>query len=184
MLFITIVLMDFYMPVNEMPYDHWNPLVRFYFNGILKKAVKLADLKTGETVLDFGCESQQLKKFIPKGVKYVGFDIVPGNSDLKDYRQARPNVVFALSVLEHLEEKELEYTLNDFKQMGVKKLVVSLPTEHFISKILAWLHGFSEEHEDEHKTNWKSVYKILSSRLKQEKTAGFYTMQKMSVWAL
>lgn len=167
-----------------MPYKHWNPLVRFYFNGILAKVVKLADLKPNERVLDFGCQKQHLKNFLPKTVKYTGYDIEPAYSDLRDYSVQRFDKIFALNVLEHLDEKELKQTLRLFKRTGAKKLIVSLPAEHAVGKFLAFIHGYSHSHEEEHKNNWKNVERILSEELVPEKKTGFFTMQKMSTWQL
>lgn len=172
------------MHEKEMPYRHWNPLVRFYFGGILRKAVGLAGLKGNEMVLDFGCQSRELKNFLPKGIFYTGFDINPAYSDVRDFSRKKFDVIFALNVLEHLDEKELRQALGKFRSTGAKRLVVSLPTEHAIGRFLALIHGYAEKQKHVHKSSWKQVERILAEELTPEKRTGFFTMQKMSTWLL
>ena len=167
-----------------MPYEHWNPLVRFYFNGILSRAVKLGEVKQGEKVLDFGCQRQALKRFLPKTVGYTGYDIQPAYSDIKDFSAKKYDKIFALNVLEHLDKKELTNVIRLFKKTGAKKLIVSLPVQHALGRLLAFIHGYSHSHEEEHKNTWKEVEMALGKELVLEKKAGFFTMQKMSTWKL
>ncbi|HUW44033.1 MAG TPA: hypothetical protein VMV95_03685 [Bacillota bacterium] len=119
--------------LDQMNYK--SRIMKWYNTKILKEVVNLAELKGNEKILDFGCSYQQeLKKYVPNGVKYVGFDIVSAWSDVKDYRKLKGvDVVFALNVLEHMyNSQELQEHLNNFKKIGAKKIIVALPIENII----------------------------------------------------
>ena len=111
---------------------------RFFFKRILQKAVEISEIGLNETVLDFGCERQELKKFLPKSADYVGFDIEERFSDIAAIEGLKDvDTVFALNVLEHLQsEQELERVLKVFKNIGAKKLIVALPRNDIISQLL------------------------------------------------
>lgn len=122
--------------LNQM--DYKSPIMKWYNNGILKAAVEMAELRGGEQVLDFGCSYQkQLAKFLNVPVHYVGYDIVPAWSGIKDYRTIKADVVFALNVLEHLYSKEeLQKILKNFRAIGAKKVIVALPSENYVEYLL------------------------------------------------
>lgn len=129
-----------------------------YFDKIYSEAVKMAELKPSDYCLDFGCGNQRLKPFV--NCKYVGFDVLEKFSNLSDYRKEKPSVVFALNVLEHLNEHEL----SDFQQWAYEikpKLVVSIPTNSFLSKFFVWLLGYGLVHEVEHLNYWQPIVKEL-----------------------
>ena len=144
-------------------YKSKNPFLRWYEWRRLKKAAKLANLKGNETVVDFGCNIRALQKVLPKTCKYIGFDVVSEYSDIDDYtRLKNVDVVFALAVFEHLDEKQLRTVLGNFKKMGIKKLVVELPREEGrVSRLANGLLGLEFEHVLNHKTDWKKVVRIV-----------------------
>ena len=125
--------------------------------------MKSANLKGKETVMDFGCNIRALKEVLPKGCKYIGFDVVSEYSDIDDYTRLKGvDVVFALAVFEHLDEKQIRSTLKNFREMGVKKLVVELPREEGrVSRLANALLGLEFEHVLNHKTDWKTAVRII-----------------------
>lgn len=129
---------------DEKCYKNKNPLVRWYFYKLLKTAVQISKTKKEDTILDFGCCKKRLKQFLPKETKYLGYDIDPKLSMIKDYKKTRPTTVFAINVLEHLDERQLTETLKEFKKMGVKKIIIGNPTINTISKIVIRLSGLSK----------------------------------------
>lgn len=112
----------------------------------------------------------------------MGFDIIPELSGIEDYTKTRPDIVFALNVFEHIEEKELRKILENFRKMNVKKLVTAQPVEHPIGKFLAFLSGLYFEHKHVHKLRWFEVHRIVSDYFRAEKQESFWTMQKISLW--
>ncbi len=161
-----------------------NPVIRWYQWGRLKKAVKIAGLKGNETVLDFGCNFQALKRVLPKGCKYIGFDSVPNYSDISDYSKLKNvDVAFALFVFEHLREKEVESVLQNFKKMGIKKLVVELPWEESMaSRLINGLLGLEFEHVINHKIGWRAAAKAIDKHFECVKYRHHLWISWISVW--
>ena len=144
-------------------YNSRNPVARGLEWGRFKKILKMADLNGKESILDFGCGAKSLKKALPKGCKYVGYDVVSDYSDVKDYKKLKGiDVVFSLSVFEHLTAKDLESNIKEFKKMGVKKLVVELPREDsFLNRFGSWLFGLEFDHAVNHRLSWREAIKII-----------------------
>ncbi|MDD2807588.1 MAG: class I SAM-dependent methyltransferase [Patescibacteria group bacterium] len=71
---------------------HYRGIQKIYFDAILKALVKVGGLNSADRkILDFGCGTQQLKTFLTNQ-KYVGYDIVPEYSDVKDWDQVDFNI--------------------------------------------------------------------------------------------
>ncbi len=171
-------------------YFHPNPLVRFYFNQLLVEAVKIAGIQPDDIVLDFGCgKYQQLKKFLysdyvkNKPLKYFGYDVVREWSDvffIDNIPPPKPDTVFALSVLEHLNHSELIDALTTFKTMCTK-LITVIPLERYYSRILG--NCVSIHHtENEHKVSFKEIHKILADTFTFEKEKDFFGMARITRW--
>jgi len=138
-------------------------LGKLHFKKVLQQAVKIAELKGSETVLDYGCEERFLEQELPKGVKYFGYDIVPGFCTVNDYTKLRGvDVVFALNVLEHItSEEELEKVLLNFKKIGAKKLVVAIPNEGAWNSILRFIFNWDARNFFHHALDIKLIAKAL-----------------------
>lgn len=117
-----------------MTYDR--SILGYHSRKIVKNLLEMARLKKGMTVLDYGCEEQMLKKHIPKGVQYIGYDIKPEYTDIHDYTKVRPDVVIMSNILEHIPLEETREIFQNFKTMGVKRLVISYPMDNWISQLL------------------------------------------------
>jgi len=144
-------------------YNSRNPVARALEWGRFRKILAMAKLKGNESILDFGCGVQALKEVLPKGCKYVGYDIVSEYSDTKDYTRLKGvDVVFSLSVFEHLSPEDLDSNLKAFKKMGVKRLVVELPREDSsVNRFGSWLFGLEFDHTVNHKLGWREAIKII-----------------------
>jgi hypothetical protein len=144
----------------NMPYE--SSLLSWHYNHILKQTVKAAGLRGNEKVLDFGCEGQFLKRFLPGRVKYIGFDIVPEHSDVKDYRKLKGiEVAFCLNVLDHLQEKELAGLLKDLRKMRVKKFVVAMSNNNWVCRLLEFLFSYDAQNTFTHFLSGKQIANAL-----------------------
>ena len=113
-------------------YDSRNPVTRSMEWGRFRKILKIAGLKGNESILDFGCGAQQFRKVLPKGCKYAGYDVVSEYSDTKDFTRLKGiDVVFVLSVFEHLSQKELNELYDIF---GYDESVACLKGKHVKGK--------------------------------------------------
>jgi len=158
-------------------YMHKNPLVRWFFRTKTNIAIRLADLKKTETILDFGCGAGWLKKKLKKkGYNVVGYDITPKYSDVKDYTKIKANKIFALDVFEHIRKREIKEILMNFKKINPNfELIVAIPTENWVSRKCRKLLGKSEKVSD-HITSFKEILKILNSQLKLIRKINFLSV--------
>lgn len=152
--------------------------IRYYFNRIIDTAIKMAEFQPQETILDFGCGNQYLKQKLPQH-KIIGYDIVPEMSDVTDYREVNPDVIFANSVFEHLSAEELDQTLKTFNQA---RLITITPKENVLAKMIVKLIPSVSKSWDDHKLNHKQIYDILKKHyvLKQDRTV--LTEARVGLW--
>jgi len=154
-----------------------NPIVRTFSKSKVKIAIKIANLKKADLILDFGCGAGWLKNNLRKrGYNVIGYDITPQHSDIVDYGKIKPNKIFAMDVFEHIPKEEIENIIKNFKKMNSKfELITSIPTENFISRKARKLLGKAERVKD-HITPMKNILQILKKELKLIKKVNFLTV--------
>jgi len=160
-------------------YNYPIPVVRFYFRRTMSVAVDmLKNLPQDSLILDFGCGKQFLKKIL--NFKIIGYDIVPELTDIKDYKNLKPDVIFCNHVLEHLSLTELKEALDNFKKMKPKFIITGIPTENLISRLCASIgkpHGYFE-----HKTKMRTIHDELSMRFTLLERRNIITLTIISKW--
>jgi SAM-dependent methyltransferase len=141
--------------------DYYRGPAKVYFNWILETIIEFGDLRkeTG-LILDFGCGHGHLKKKL-KGLNVVGYDIIPELSDVLDYQNLIPSQIVLSGVLEHLYGDEIEVLIQRFKRMNPRaNLLVYLPTENLVSKIVMRLAGQKNAHND-HVSKYREINRII-----------------------
>ena len=145
------------------PNVHYDSFWRgWYHRSVPIECVKIAGLWGRETVLDFGCGTQFLKKLLPDGCVYLGYDIDESLSGIKDFEEFCPDVVFALGVFEHLTEEVLVDCLNKFVASGAKELICAVPSNNWLNSFLEWVFNQDIEHAFTHLMTGKEVCFILA----------------------
>lgn len=159
----------------ENTYEHKNFIVRWYFRGKVYTAIKLADLNKEDIILDYGCGGGWLEKKLAN-FKIYGYDINPKKTFIKDYKKIKASKIFALDVFEHIPLKEIKKIINNFKKLNNKfELIVSIPTENWISRKIRKLVG-KKEVPDEHITKYREILKILNENFRLIKKMNFFTI--------
>jgi len=140
-------------------------------------ALKIAKLRKNDKILDFGCGAGWLKnKLRKKGYNIVGYDINSQHTEIKDYTKIKPDKIFALDVLEHIEKREIKKIIKNFKKMNSDfELIVSIPTENWFSRKMRKSLGKSERVKD-HITSLKEILEILNSELQFARKINFLTI--------
>jgi SAM-dependent methyltransferase len=165
--------------VNELEHTYLNknPIVSLFSKLKVKLAVRIAGLKRNDLILDFGCGSGWLKNNLRKqGYNVVGYDVIPEQSDIKDYKKIRPDKIFVLDVFEHIPKEEIGKIIEEFKLMNQNfELITAIPTEGFFWKLARKLAGKSEKIE-EHITPLKEILKIINGKLILIKKFNFLTL--------
>ncbi|MDO8480902.1 MAG: methyltransferase domain-containing protein [Nanoarchaeota archaeon] len=164
--------------------DYYKGIAGIYFKRVLRTLIKMGGLREElGLILDFGCGVGHLKKALP-GKTILGYDILPENTEVKDYRDLKPDFIVCNAVLEHLDEAQLREALDNFKKMNPRAaLLVALPTENFVSKIGMVLTGYTTAHDD-HKLKLKAVNKVLSEYAERKDRKMIFTMMEVAKWQL
>lgn len=169
------------MPVDKS-YNSKNPLVRGYFTSIHRISIELADLKGNEKILDFGCGSKELSKRLKNTIVY-NYDINPNLTEIKDYKNLKPDIIFAVSAFEHIPKDEIEIIINNFKEMNPNAyLVVALPKCGILNKIGSILTGTYKLNKIAHVSYYKDINKLLMKQMKLIKKKNFIFMYEFSKW--
>ena len=143
-------------------YYNKNPLVRYFFRFKSNLAIRMANLKKNDIILDFGCGAGWLKNGLRnKGHNVTGYDITPEHTDIEDYRVLNPTKIFSLDVFEHIPKEDIRNIISDFKNMNNNfELILAIPTENLLSRKMRRLFGKSERVPD-HVTTLKEIKNLL-----------------------
>lgn len=159
----------------EDTYESKNLITRVYFKKKVDVAIKLAKLRKEDVILDFGCGGGWLEKKL-KEFNILGYDINPKKTFIKDYREIKPTKIFCLDVLEHIPLEEIKEIIENFKNMNDKaELIVSLPTENWISRKIRKLLGKTEVPK-EHITKYHDIINLLNEYFKLKRKINFITV--------
>lgn len=105
-----------------------------YFTKLLETIIEVGDLQNRH-VLDFGCGSQQLKKFLHHK-NYVGYDIRPDLTDVKSVDGVRYDIMVANEVFYEMPEDDIVKALETIKP---ENLVVGISLQNILNKVGAAL---------------------------------------------
>ncbi len=151
-----------------LTYKSKNIFVNLHFNHLMKESIKIVKISKNDKILDFGCGYGELKNRL-KSFNVIGYDKRKELSDIKNYKNLRPDIIFCLAVFEYFSRNELISLIKEFKRMNKKsKLVVSMPTENLFSKLGNLLFGFKSVN-NEVKCDYKIVREVLSHNMILEK---------------
>lgn len=143
----------------------------------IEKSVLISDSKPGMSVLDVGCYKMTIKRYLPKGIRYIGLDSTRYKKDVvvKDleksfYFKEKFDRIFCLEVLEHLKlpGNSIKSIYESLKDDGIA--VISLPNEatlyHRIRSLFGKVDGgcFSEQGKHLHLPSLKQCKEFLRSK--------------------
>ena len=162
-----------------------NPWARMYHKDKYARArvmtatrMLLPYVKPGDTVLDVGCYTQEARKYLPTGVKYVGVDkqlwlphvLVRDLETLKVDSLPNCKALLCLETLEHLKHPmRLLKVMKSILQGDGSHAVFSLPNEatvfHRLRALLGVVDGecFSEKGKHLHLPSLKQTRRFLAS---------------------
>jgi SAM-dependent methyltransferase len=159
----------------EDTYDSKSIITKIYFRSKMFFAIRLANLKKEDIILDFGCGGGWLEKKL-KNYQIYGYDTNPEKTFIKDYKKIKPTKIFVLDVFEHVPKEEIKKIVDNFKKLNSKfKLIVSLPSENWLSRKIRKFVGKAEVPK-EHITRYYEVVQILNENFKLKKRLNFFTI--------
>jgi hypothetical protein len=155
-----------------------------YHRLVLNRAVRLAQVTPGMHVLDFACGRQRLRRALPPGVRYTGYDVVPALSDIDDPRRDRYDVVFAMQVLMYFDAAGLDEWTNTAAGL-TQRLVVMVPTRNFMKdEVLDRLLGLRSFRETMVRSRPTEIYERLGRRFSMDAKRTVFWMGELTSWTL
>lgn len=144
--------------------DYYRGFAKIYFERVLEIIIKFGNLRNeAGLILDYGCGVGHLKRKLADR-NIVGYDIISKLSDVEDWHSLVPDKIVLSAVLEHLYTQEIKTLIDEFKKISPHAdLIVSLPTENWISKIAMRLAGQKNAHDD-HVTRYKEINSIIEKQ--------------------
>lgn len=161
-----------------------NFLLKIFYKCKFGIAKRYASIDYNDIILDFGCGEGWLKKEVLNNYNVHGYDIDPKLTDIDNYKDISPDIIFAIDVFEHITKEEIRKIIKNFKLMNpssLLRLITIIPTETFLWRKLRKLMGLSETVED-HITPLKDIVEILKEEYHEEKKINFLTLNRISLW--
>tara|TARA_Y100000310_G_C20655354_1_gene801701 strand:+ start:1265 stop:1795 length:531 start_codon:yes stop_codon:yes gene_type:complete len=158
----------------DSTYNSGSLIAKVYFRWKVMTAIKLAGLKKDDKILDYGCGDGWLEHKL-KNYNIIGYDLNPEKSFVKDYTKVRPTKIFVLDVFEHIPGGVIKEIVKNFKKMGNFELIVSQPTENWLSRAVRRMIG-KKAVPDEHITRYEEIVKILEREFRLVKKVNFFTV--------
>lgn len=155
-------------------------LTTAYHKYILKQSVKLGGIQPGMSVLDYGCGGQVLRHFLPSGVKYIGYDIVPEFSDVDNIREHNYDVIFAIQVLQYPDKTGLKELSNLYARLS-NRLVVMVPSDNKFKRFLDVVLGLKEDNKS-FLSKPSEIYQTMGDLFRCEKVKTIFGVGEISVW--
>jgi len=153
-----------------------------YHRWVLRRCVALADLAPGMSVLDYGCGRGLLRRWLPAGVRYSGYDIVPHLTEIEEPRSGRWDCIFAIQVMMYIDEGGLREWVEAFRQRA-PQLVVALPSRNFVKdRILDPLLGLSAERQRLVRSLPGEIYRQLATGFTRTDFINAAWMGEISRW--
>lgn len=160
-------------------YERWR-LLASYHKYFLKQSVKLGEIKSGMSVLDYGCGKQMLRHALPSDVEYTGYDIIPEFSDVENIRGRKYDVIFAIQVIHYINNTGIKELAKVFAHI-TNRLVVMVPTQTMFKRFLDIMLGQKKDNET-FLSEQKEIYRILNDHFRYDKFKPFFGLAEVSRW--
>ena len=161
-----------------------NRFIAVYHNLILRLCARMSGVRPGMRVLDYGCGKQMLKKHLPAGVDYVGYDLEPAFSDITDPSKDRYDAVFAIQMLMYPDELGLRELTSMFANV-TGRVVVMMPAQGFIKRrVLDPILGLKEAADSTFRSTPKTAYAALSGKFDCARMWHLFGIADISLWRL
>jgi hypothetical protein len=159
-----------------------NRFIAAYHHFILRRCVRLAGVRSGMSVLDYGCGRQMLRRHLPTDVRYNGYDLNPEFSDITDPTSGRYNVVFAIQMLMYPDNAGLKELIAAFAGM-TETVVAMLPAQGFVKKnLIDPVLGLKEAADTTFRSRPARVYEVLGERFDCERMIHLFGVADLSRW--
>ena len=145
---------------------YYKGLSKYYFESVISNIIKIGKLQeTKKTILDFGCGSKILSKYL-KNKKVLNYDLNPKYSEHSEYKNLFFDIAVFNHVLMYMDEREITFTLQNIKKINKNcKLVVGIGKEGLLNKLAA-MGSFNFVAHKGSRTNYEQQLEILKREMK------------------
>ena len=157
-------------------------LTALYHHWILRRGVAMVRLEPGMSVLDYGCGKRSLRRYLPEGVRYTGYDVVPHLSEVEDPRVGRWDCIFAIQMMMYIDERGLHEWVEAFRQRA-RQVVVALPSRNFVKdRILDPIFGLEAERKRLVRSDPAAIYAQLAKGFTRTHSFNAAWMGEVTHW--
>ena len=153
-----------------------------YYRWILKKCVRIASVNPEMTVLDYGCGNKILLQYLPVGIDYIGYDIISSFSDVTNIRGKKYNVIFAIQVLQYINNQGLNELMKNFSHI-CDRLIIMCPTQNLVKKFIDKLIGLTKNNMI-FESSIDDIYKITNKYYSLQNRQSVFCFGEISCWEI
>ena len=158
-------------------------LVCWYHHYVLRRCISAAPtLKPGDTVLDYGCGTQNLKGYMPEGVSYVGYDFVAELSDIDDPRGMKFDAILAIQMLMCLDRDGIVELMDVFAD-ATSHLVAFVPARTLLKdEVMDRVLGLTNYRDALVQSKPDEIWDILKTRFSLTDRQNIFWMGDLTSW--
>jgi len=148
--------------IYDFSIDHYKGFLGKFLYKVLNTIVKIGRLDERKSlkILDFGCGLKKLKPLINN--YYIGYDINPEFTEIKDWRKTDFDIVVANSVFMYMTRKELKKFIAELHKKNPNvKLIFGVSKMNMLTKILKIVTGSTKSCADV-KMSYKEQLSVLT----------------------
>jgi SAM-dependent methyltransferase len=155
---------------------------KIYFNAILKKIAKIITTnRKNAIVLDYGCGSGQLKKFVKEidsSINVIGYDIDSNISEIEN-PFSRPYDIYVFNhVLMYINKKEILVLIKKIKSLNKKALIIiGSGKQNYLSKFGSIM--LNKNAHDKTISSLESQIKIIETQVNIISRENIYLMTEI-----
>ncbi len=153
-----------------------------YYRWILKKCVRIANVNSEMTVLDYGCGNKILLQYLPVGIDYIGYDIISSFSDVTNIKEKKYNVIFAIQVLQYINNQGLSELMSNFSKL-CDRLIIMCPTQNHVKRFIDKLIGLKQNNMI-FKSTIDDIYKFANKYYSLQNRQSVLYFGEISCWEI
>ena len=157
-------------------------IINTYHRSVLKKCIRISGIRSGMSVLDYGCGRKILREYLPIDIDYIGYDIISKFTDIIDIRGKKYDVIFAIQVLQYINNKGLNELMSNFSQL-CDRLIIMCPTQNMVKRFVDALIGLRQNNMI-FKSSIDDIYKFANKYYSLQNRQSVLCFGEISCWEM
>ena len=157
-------------------------IINTYHRSVLKKCIRISGIRSGMSVLDYGCGRKILREYLPIDIDYIGYDIISKFTDIIDIRGKKYDVIFAIQVLQYIDNKGLNELMSNFLQLG-DKIIIMCPTQNILKRYIDALLGLRQNNMI-FESSIEEIYQFANKYYSLQSRESVFCFGEISRWEM